>query len=468
MLNAITYKDIYLSLPGFLYIRKLEIQEWPGKHGSMYVEAVMVEETDEFAFYEIPKTISIHYRNQGIEQILFQGVISQCSLKAWGNYQVLKIQAQDATYWMDIDKKNRCFQNTNQTVADIIGEIMSEYEENDSICNIPDEPVGELLFQYEETDWEFLNRLLSKYHECLYSSAIFPTIHYQAGVSIQEEAVNWDGLSYRKKKDFGRLEYLKQNGFDSLLSANFTVYNLECYDIVSLGSQIFYKGRPWYVSGIRRIFRNGLLVNDYELRQKESMMAERYYNSRITGISVYAIVADTQRDRVQVIMQEEALGESCYWFPFSSVSSSSDGSGWYCMPEKGESVRIYFPTEREQESYVITCIQGHAPSGAGDPMGNPAVRSISTETENLVQFSEAGILIEAKKGGAKVSLGKDGEACIYAPGGIDLSSEEKCSFETKTMECEAVVSLQIQDDAGAGIIAGPAGMFLNGQEIYEN
>ena len=101
-------------------------------------------------------------------------------------------------------------------------------------------------------------------------------------------------------------------------------------------------------------------------------------------------------------------------------------------------------------------------------MGNPAVRSISTATENLVQFNEDGILIEAKKGGAKVSLGKEGEVCVFAPGGIDLSPEITCSFGAKTMDCEAAASLQIKDDAGAGVIAGPAGMFLNGQEIYEN
>lgn len=468
MLNAITYKDIYLSLPGFLYIRKIKIEEWPGKHGTMYVEAVMTEETDKFAFYEIPETVSVNYRDHGTEQILFKGVISHKSLEAWGKYQVLKIQAKDATYWMDIDRKNRCFQDISRTVADIIGEIMNGYEKNDSICNIPDEPVGELLFQYEETDWEFLNRLLSKYHECLYPSAVYPTIHYQAGVSVQGEVVDWDRLPYRKRKDFGRLEDLKQNGFDSLLSANFTVYDLESYDVISLGSQIPYKGRSWYVSGIKRGLKDGLLINYYELRQKESMLRERYYNFRLTGTSAYAIVADTKRDRVQAIMQDEALGERCYWFPFSSVSSSSDGSGWYCMPEKGESVRLYFPTEKEREVYVITCIQSHAPTGADDPMGNPAVRSISTATENLVQFTKDGILIEAKKGGAKVSLGKEGEVCVFAPEGIDLSPEIKCSFGTKAMDCEAAVSLRLKDDAGAGVIAGPAGMFLNGQEIYEN
>ena len=65
MRNAITYKDIYLSLPGFLCIRKIEIEEWPGKHGTLYVEAVMAEDADEFSFYELPEIVSVNYRDHG-------------------------------------------------------------------------------------------------------------------------------------------------------------------------------------------------------------------------------------------------------------------------------------------------------------------------------------------------------------------------------------------------------------------
>ncbi len=468
MENAITYKDIYLSLPGFLYIRKIGIEEWPGEHGRLYVEAAMEEETGEAVFHEIPETVSVNYTSHGEERILFQGVITRCFLESRGQYRVLGITAQDATYWMDTDRKNRCFQDTGRTVPDMIREIMGGYGESDWICNVPEEPVGELVFQYEETDWEFLNRLLSRYHDCLYPSAVHRTVHFQAGLSIQEETADWDRLPCRKRKDFGRLEYLGRNGFGSLLSASFTVYSVESHEVVSLGSRILYRGQPWYVAGIRRELKNGLLASTYELRQKEAMLRERYYNPRLTGVSIYAAVAGTRRDRVQAVMEDEALGESCYWFPFSSVASSPDGSGWYCMPEKGESVRIYFPTEREQECYVITCIQGHVPEGGDDPMGNPAVRSISTAAGNLVQFHDEGILIRAQKGGAGISLGKEGDVCISAPGGIDLSPELNCMLGAGTIDCGAVTSLRIKDDAGAGITAGPAGMFLNGQEIHEN
>ncbi len=467
MKDAITFKEIYLSIPGFLYIRDLEIREQPGKHSMITIEAVMEATNSEQLFFEIPEMLSVHYMVDGKERILFKGVISDCTLSIEGKYQILKIEARDATYWMDIDRKNRCFQNTNITVSEVMKEIMKGYGKSDFICNLPDEPIGELLFQYEETDWEFLNRFFSRYHDYLYPSATFQTIHYQAGCSIQDEKVFWDKLPFKKRKDFGQLEYLKRNGLYSLLSAQCLLYDLESYDIVSLGSRVYYRGNYWYISAIQRKLSHGLLVNSYELRQKESMWLERYYNSQLTGISMYAVAVNTQRDRLQAVMQNEALGENCYWFPFSSVSSSSDGSGWYCMPEPGESVRIYFPTAKEAEAYVITCIQGHAPAGKDDPMGNPDVRSISTDS-NLIQFDEDGILIAAKQGDAKVSLKKDGLVCISAPEGIDISPEAECKFSSNKVDFAATTSIQINDDSGASITAGAAGMFLNGQEIYEN
>ena len=468
MANAITYKDIFLSLPGVLHLKKLVIQENVGYHIVMSLQAIMNAELDDYAFYDLPETISLNYFQNNQEKILFKGVISSAVLKKDGGNRIIEIVASDATYWMDIDRKTRCFQNIEKTVSEVIAEIMKGYGESDSLCNIPDRPIGELIFQYEETDWEFLKRFLSKYNESLYPAATFETIHFQAGIATQNEDVNWDYYPYQKNKDFSRLAYLSKNGFTELLPAQFTFYRLENHDVVALGSQIRYKGNLLYVSRIKRELNNGLLVNTYELKQKEAMLIERFYNSRLTGISQYATVVNTQRDRVQVVMQKDLIAESCYWYPFSSVSSSSDGSGWYCMPEKGESVRVYFPTENESEAYVITCVKGHAPAGEQDPMGNPSVRSISTDAGNLVQFNDDGILIEAKTGDASISLKNSGEIIVSGPLKIDLSPTTSCSLSAKTINCETSGLVKVIDDSGVNITAGTAGVFLNAKEIHEN
>ena len=132
MANAITYKDIFLSLPGVLHLKKLVIQENVGNHIVMSLQAIMNAELDDYAFYDLPETISLNYFQNNQEKILFKGVISSAVLKKDGGNRIIEIVASDATYWMDIDRKTRCFQNIEKTVSEVIAEIMKGYGESDS------------------------------------------------------------------------------------------------------------------------------------------------------------------------------------------------------------------------------------------------------------------------------------------------------------------------------------------------
>ena len=61
-------------------------------------------------------------------------------------------------------------------------------------------------------------------------------------------------------------------------------------------------------------------------------------------------------DVVRVSLRTDARKETGKWFSFSTVYSSPDGSGWYCMPEPGDEIRLYFPTEQEKHGYVISAV----------------------------------------------------------------------------------------------------------------
>ena len=126
-------------------------------------------------------------------------------------------------------------------------------------------------------------------------------------------------------------------------------------------------------------------------------------------------IAAAKRDRVQVDMEIDNGGKEGehYWFPYSTVASSPDGSGWYCMPENGESVRVYFPVADEKEAYVVTNIKAHEPKEGNqdDPMGNPNVRNIETAQGNQVQFTEEGVVIAAGRKQGSILLKRVGKSC---------------------------------------------------------
>ena len=62
----------------------------------------------------------------------------------------------------------------------------------------------------------------------------------------------------------------------------------------------------------------------------------------MAGCSFMATVMDVKRDKVQIEVEQDEWGaaDGKKWFLFSTVYSSGDGTGWYCMPEIGDSVRL--------------------------------------------------------------------------------------------------------------------------------
>ena len=179
-------------------------------------------------------------------------------------------------------------------------------------------------------------------------------------------------------------------------------------------------------------------------------------------------------------------GDSNYWFPFSTVASSSDGSGWYCMPEKGESVRVYFPTRNEKEGYVITSIKAHEPqsssssggssgssgeasTGSVDPMGDPSVRNIQTEQNNQVQFKEDGVYIMAGAGNGSIILKNDGNVVLDALQDIKISAGEMLTIIAKNeLNLKSQTKIQVISDSGADMEVKQGEIQLHGMMIVEN
>lgn len=469
--GAVTYKDLFLGTMGIAYFRKLRITEKPGQHAFMYVEAVLNSDADENDFHGIKDTISLRYKKGEEEHVLFYGVLDKIALNKDGEELVVTMEAWDGTRQMDVCKKKRMFQNPKMGIHELIAKVMESYVGCDFMIHIPNDPIGQLLIQYEETDWEFLKRFLSKYKENLYPDPAFADIRFEAGLSPKPEDRNWDKIPFKLSQDFTQLKARKENGFQGLTRSQNTMYELDSYDIVSIGSQITYKGNPWYIETAERRLVNGLLENKYHLRQRDGLKILPYFNNNITGISIEGVIAAVQRNLVQLNMDIEAGDGDKYWFPFSTVAASADGSGWYCMPEKGESVRVYLPTDDEKEAYVVTNVKGHKPQegNTSDTMGNPNHRNIQTDQGNQVQMTEDGVLIAAGQSQGSIFLKKNGEVILNALNDITVLSTENLNITAKQdLTIQSQTSILVSCLSGANIEMKKGTIEFHGDEVHEN
>ena len=125
-------------------------------------------------------------------------------------------------------------------------------------------------------------------------------------------------------------------------------------------------------------------------------------------------------------VQAEGMQDSCGWFAYSTVYSSPDGTGWYCMPEIADSVRLYFPTEKEKHGYVISAVHVSGGSGRSDP----DQKSLRSKYGKEVLFTPTSITMTNNKGMSVVIDDEEGVS-ILSDKQISISSKEEIQIASK-------------------------------------
>lgn len=284
---------------------------------------------------------------------------------------------------------------------------------------------------------------------------------------------DWDKLPYSIDQNLERYHYLQENGLPEGTKDKGISYQIKTYDIVPLGFTHKFHNKQVYVAKVLRRMEEGILVNYYTLCEISGLKRPQYFNDMITGTSIYASVLGSKRNRVQVQLAIDGKEKPSnpYWFPFSTVAASSDGSGWYCMPKDGEQVRIFFPENKENDGYAITTLPGHNPStpSKSDPMGNPAVKNISTPDGKEITFTETGIAIAANGENGQVNLDQDGSITINGIEKITIAAGEKIIMDAKkSIKILAENKLSMASDTGGAITIEPGNVDITGTEIHQN
>lgn len=449
-LGAVTYASLLLLIGDVMApVTSLDIQESPNQHGQMAVTIMVEEQTKDYILYEGEGSAALFYIQNGEMKSLFQGMVLRMEVTAVGETYLISIYAKTDSCRMDYGVYNMSFQDTQITSHQLVGTLLKAYPGSNMILSIPDQPLGRIAVQYQETAWTFLKRFVSEYQALVYVDSTRRGIQLRIGLATEAAQVNWDALPYNITRNTAPRQTGKQ-------LAEQVSYQVKAYDVLPLGSQVRFHQRDLYIGKIRRTLKEGLLVNQYQLYFKTGLTIRKYHNPLLSGVSINGVVTGIQRNKVQVQMETDGLAgcQAQHWFPFSTVAASADGSGWYCMPKAGDQVRIFFPVSDEKEGYAITNIQGHNPSSPtpSDPMGNPDLKDITAPDGKMVKFIENGILLSVADEKGAVILTNDGKAEIKSDEDIEIGAAEQVYITADgDLKMTAGVKIQITSDAGSSI-----------------
>lgn len=330
-----------------------------------------------------------------IRTVLFYGLVTDFTFSHDGYETILELKITSGTVLMDLQPHFRVFQNKDALCADIYGKLTASYEDGMAVCMEGQENRTEgVLIQYQETDWKFIRRLAGRKGLYLVPDVTKKGVKYTIGLPQENQrTIATDKIKI--KLDINEYMEKSKNGMSALQSADMMELIVEDREIYRIGDSMLYRGKKYYIWQIVTRYDGAECVHTYYFRTKEALKVLPAVHQEVTGCSFDAVITDVRKDKVQVeIAQDEwRAADGKKWFLYSTVYSSADGTGWYCMPEIGDSVCLYVP-EKEEDSFIISAVHKETDSARQ----NPDYKSLKTKYGKEILFTPDSILVTNNQG----------------------------------------------------------------------
>lgn len=405
-------ETIQISPFHIVQLLELEIGKYINDHMHATAKAIIEDEQQLSKVSENTEVRILKTDETGEAISLFIGVICEYTVSVEGNLRILQLTAKSKTCLLDILPQTRVFQKTSQTYKDIISWIENQDKKNSVIVAAGAEQACELAVQYEETDWEFVKRMAG----CL-------------GMIVVPDCTNHNNCFYIGKPRKADTISLSSASFSRNYSKTGEMFQVIAKEKLDLCAPVIYNQKRLYVYSVTSTWCSGELSHKYDLRPEAAFTVQKNNCSNLAGLSLMGTVREVNADKIRVSFAcEEAYhSKDTKWYDFATVYSSPGGVGWYCMPEAGERVRIYFPDSQEIHAYAISAVHYMDHKTLRKNPDEKSIRTIHDKEirltpDKIVLTNHKGlsIVLDDKKG---ITIKSDSTVKIDSSGAIELFSE---------------------------------------------
>ncbi|MFC9777496.1 hypothetical protein [Paenibacillus chitinolyticus] len=400
-------------------IDHVEITWKPGEHGRMKLRGIVDDADHVGAVLEasLKDEIQVVESGEDGEEPIFKGLITDVQAVFTQGVYTLEIEALAGSYLLDVRRKRRSFQQADMDYPALIAAILADYPGHDVICEAgAGVPIGAPVIQYDETDWELLKRLASRFHTVLISDIWSVQPKFSFGIPKLKSRTLPSDTSYKAFKDL--LAYQKAGGSGAgLHDTDFFGYEFESGSRYAIGEELRFKDKPMRVSEACGRMEAGQLKYTYRLSRLEGMYQPSLHNDKLTGISLEGKVLDVKGELVKLhlTIDKEQPKTSAHWFAFAPPT----GSAMYCMPKAGTDASLYLPDDSCSNAKVLDCVRKNGDSCA--KTGNPSNRYFGTEHGSEVELTPTAVNVA---GGSKEPL----KLSFDDASGVTITSHKKLTL----------------------------------------
>lgn len=437
--------NITTSPVAFLDILELRQEEEINQHGRMFISGHISDGQEEEYLGLLTGKVWETVQAVGMDgevKTLFTGIVTDFSVSILNDQRKLTLEIMTGSILMDEKKHFRSYQDPSVAYEQIFRETAAGYADSSVSFSRPySEAPRELVLQYEETDWDFLKRLAGRSHQFLVPDSRMKGVRiYYAipqGMPFEIPA----GSRYTVRKDLGGYRNKICQGM-AVSEADCMEYIIQCREPHRIGDYISLYGMKCYVYKIQSRYEGGELLHCCYLKREKGIEVPEICNKEMAGCALDANITKVKEDKVQVsILGDENAHQTInIWYPYATVYSTPDGTGWYCMPELGDRVRLTIPQHQERDAFVASSV--HVETDSPDRK-DPSHKVFKSKYQKEVRFTPDSIVITNNKG-TRIEL-TDAE-------GIHIVSAHSIMLE-------AAEDLTIASDTGSLIVAGDS--FVN-------
>ena len=118
-----------------------------------------------------------------------------------------------------------------------------------------------------------------------------------------------------------------------------------------MGDSVTLQYVPFIIMEKQMQLKHSKIIFRYKMCQKEGVFTNSYNNDALKGVSIEAKVIDVKRDclKLHLCIDETQDVSQAHWFPYNTPYASEGQTGFYSMPQIGDSVLLYSPKSCECE-----------------------------------------------------------------------------------------------------------------------
>ena len=418
-MKAIDVGKLKISPFEFESIIEMRISKKLNEHDTLYVFGVIREEKEFNPVSDMTEGTSIVCENDGV--IYFNGVLQSVKVKCRESVYYLEAYAISNTILLDTVKYKRSFQDNSQTYKSIVESVIKSCDASVTY-NAQEMTVENIILQYNETDWEFAKRLASHTQDVLIPiTNDKPSFHFGA---TDKGSAKLETNNIDISKEFIRV--LTEDGTQEIKKVLLCTVETDEF-ICELGEKFNLNGSDFYAREILLAYKNSALTVKYTISDKSAISTSKYFNPEIIGLLLNGTILKVVKDSVKLhlAIDDEQVEGKARLFKYATGYSTEGTTGWYVMPEEGDTVQLLFPNEDEKYAYAASSVRQNdveKQENVGGGTGDPAVKYLRTSTGKEIKLDGEEILITAEDGTTFMQINMGTGVVIDTPHPILVNS----------------------------------------------